>query len=276
MIGRLPDSIREAQSWDHTAADYEAFADPFTRQYAEQALALAGGVTAGEHMLDVATGTGAPTLLAARAGSHVLATDLSPSIVARLRRRFEAEGLTDAGCEARGMDGQALDLPDGSFAPASSMLGVMLVPDHRKGLAETARVLRPGSGAIIGVWADEVGAGPPPVLIEAYRAPFPEKDMPDFPPGLRRLKDPGAVAEDMQEVGLGEVAVHTISDVWTAPLANWVADNAGRLYRQFPLRAALTATEWECVREALRTPLAARHPSEVPITSGAHVGIGFR
>ncbi len=84
------------------------------------------------------------------------------------------------------------------------------------------------------------------------------------------------MAEDMQEVGLGEVAVHTISGVWTAPLANWAADNAGRLYRQFPLRAALTATEWECVREALRTPLAARHPSAVPITSGAHVGIGFR
>lgn len=268
--------VHQAQSWDETAADYEALAEPFTRQYAEQALALAGGVTPGESVLDVAAGTGALTLLAARAGARVLATDFSPGMVARLRGRLEAAGLAEVGCAARAMDGQALDLPDGSFDAAFSMFGVMLFPDHRKGLAEMARVLRPGGKAVIGVWAGEVGAGPSPVLVEAYRALFPEREMPDFPAGLRRLKDPAALAEDMREAGLREVTVRTISGVWTAPSADWVADNADRLYRQFPLRAALDAREWERLREALRERLAAEHPREVQVTSEAHVSIGFR
>ncbi len=70
--------------------------------------------------------------------------------------------------------------------------------------------------------------------------------------------------------------MRTITGVWTAPSANWVADNADRLYRQFPLRASLDAAEWERLREALRERLAAGHPGEVQVTSDAHVGVGFR
>jgi ubiquinone/menaquinone biosynthesis C-methylase UbiE len=135
--------IHQSDTWDATAVDYEALAEPFTRQYAERALAVAGGVRPGERVLDVAAGTGALTLAAARAGARVLATDFSPGMVARLSARLRAEGFDAAGCEAQVMDGQALELPDASFDAAFSVFGVMLFPDHRKGLAELARVLRP-------------------------------------------------------------------------------------------------------------------------------------
>jgi len=73
--------LHQTDTWDAVAADYEALAEPFTRRYAEETLALAGGVAPGERVLDVAAGIGALALAAARAGARVLATDFSPGIV---------------------------------------------------------------------------------------------------------------------------------------------------------------------------------------------------
>ncbi|WP_343039176.1 class I SAM-dependent methyltransferase [Propylenella binzhouense] len=269
--------IHDSDTWDATAADYEALAEPFTRQYAEKALELAGGVRPGERVLDVAAGTGALTLAAARAGARVLATDFSPGMVARLRQRLESEGMDRAGCEARVMDGQALELPDGGFDAAFSVFGVMLFPDHRKGLAELARVLRPGGRAAVAVWTRKEGAGPALVLVDAFRSAFPDRDAPSFPaPGMRRLMHADALVEDMREAGLREVTVTTVTGAWTAPSADWVADNADRLYRQFPLYAALGEGERRQVREAIRERLARTSAGEVRIESDAHVGVGHR
>lgn len=58
---RATSVVHRSETWDATA-DYEALAEPFTRQYAETALARAGGVRPGERVLDVAAGTGALTL----------------------------------------------------------------------------------------------------------------------------------------------------------------------------------------------------------------------
>jgi SAM-dependent methyltransferase len=190
--------VHRSETWDATAADYEMLAEPFTRQYAETALALAGGVRPGERVLDVAAGTGALTLAAARAGARVLATDFSPGMVARLSARLRAEGFDRSGCAARVMDGQALELPEASVDAAFSIFGVMLFPDHRKGLAELARVLRPGGRACVAVWTREEGAGPALVLVEAFRALFPDRELPPFPPGMVRLKHAAALVEDMR------------------------------------------------------------------------------
>ena len=276
MTDQPSSPVHDARTWDARAADYEALAEPFTRQYAEQALALAGGVAPGERVLDVAAGTGALALLAARAGARVLGTDFSPGMAARLGQRFAAEGLDRPGCEARVMDGQALALPDAAFDSAFSIFGVMLFPDHRRGMAEMARVLRPGGRAVVATWAGEVGAGPSPILVEAYRALFPERVMPDFPAGLRRLKDPEALAQDLREAGLDDVTVRTIDGAWTAPSADWVADNADRLFGAFPLWAALDGGDRERLRAAVRDRLAAEHAGEVRVVSHAHVGIGRR
>ena len=89
-------------------------------------------------MLDVAAGTGALTLAAARTGAHVLATDFSPGMVARIA----AANLPNV--EASVMDGQALDLADGCFDAVFSIFGVIMFPDWRKGLSEMGRVTRPG------------------------------------------------------------------------------------------------------------------------------------
>ncbi len=92
-------------------------------------------------MLDIACGAGALALVAARDGAQILATDFSPGMVAAVL----SHGLPNV--DALVMDGQALDLPDACFDAAFSIFGIMLFPDWRKGLAEMARVVRPGGSA---------------------------------------------------------------------------------------------------------------------------------
>src|SRR5512134_994675 len=105
--------------WDAAARHYEESAHPFTSRYAAVALAR---VDLGPHsrVLDVAAGTGALALMAARTGAQVLATDFSPAMIGCVA----AAGLPNV--EARVMDGQALDLPDAHFDAVFSIFGVIM------------------------------------------------------------------------------------------------------------------------------------------------------
>lgn len=262
--------------WDEAAADYEAFAEPFTRQFAEAALALSGGVAPGERVLDVAAGTGALTLAAARAGARVLATDFSPGMVARLSHRLAEAGLAGT-AEARVMDGQALSLDDASFDAAFSIFGVMLFPDWARGLTELARVVRPSGRGIVAVWTSEYGAGPAVPLAEAWRSVFPDRVRQPPAPGMVRLKDADAMRAEMERAGFRDVAVHRATGAWSAPSADWVADNADRLFRQMPAWASLDAGDRERLRRTFRDVLLAQGGTgELRLGSQALVAVGRR
>lgn len=92
---------------------------------------------AGERLLIVGAGTGLDLPLLP-AGLSVLATDLTPAMLARARPR------AGAGVELRVMDAQRLDLPDASFDAALLHLILAIVPDPVACLREAARVVRPG------------------------------------------------------------------------------------------------------------------------------------
>ena len=111
---------RTREQWDAIAAGYDAFVTPTHMWLGNEALGRAG-VGAGARFLDVAAGSGALSVPAARLGADVLATDLSPAMIERLRERARAEGLPNLEC--RVMDGHALELEDDTFdvrAPSSA------------------------------------------------------------------------------------------------------------------------------------------------------------
>lgn len=97
----------------------------------------------GMRFLDVAAGTGALSIPAARLGARVLATDISSGMLDRLVARARPEGLE---VETRVMDGHGLALDDDSFDVSGSQFGVMLLPDMPRGVSELVRVTRPGGG----------------------------------------------------------------------------------------------------------------------------------
>ena len=109
------------------------------------------GLREGMRFLDVAAGSGALAIPAARAGARVTAIDRSPVMLEHLRRRAHDEGLA---IDTRVMDGHALAFPDDTFDMAGSQFGVMLFPDMPRALAEMARVVRPGGRVLVHAYGD--------------------------------------------------------------------------------------------------------------------------
>ena len=75
----------------------------------------------------------------------VLATDLSPAIVALARDNAARAGFEHV--ETRVADGEDLGVPEASFDAALCRLGLMFFPNPLQGLREMHRALRPGGGA---------------------------------------------------------------------------------------------------------------------------------
>lgn len=86
--------------------------------------------------LEVGAGTGEMSRALVRAGHHVIATDISPNMVAEIKRKL---GIKVVMCDA-----EKLPFPDSSF---DTVLGAEMIYylDHpKKFLREAMRVLRPG------------------------------------------------------------------------------------------------------------------------------------
>jgi ubiquinone/menaquinone biosynthesis C-methylase UbiE len=98
------------------------------------------GPRPGERWLDLASGTGAVALRAARAGARVTGQDPAPELIETARLLAAKEGLSVAfGCRRR----REPWLPDAAFDVVSSAHGVVHAYDHRAVANELARVCRP-------------------------------------------------------------------------------------------------------------------------------------
>ena len=101
-----------SQVWDSAAAGWDAHT-PLLAAWLQAAtidLLDAAAITPGARVLDIAAGAGDQTLDIARrvgAGGQVLATDISPAILALARAKFQRAGL--GWVQTRVVDAQALD-----------------------------------------------------------------------------------------------------------------------------------------------------------------------
>ncbi len=106
------------------------------------------------HLLELGAGTGQDSAFFAGHGLQVVATDLSPQMVARCR---------DKGLDARVMDFLHLDFPAGSFDAVYALNCLLHVPnaDLPAVLEAIAAVLRPGGLFFLGVYGrDPAQEGP--------------------------------------------------------------------------------------------------------------------
>ena len=107
-----------------------------------RAVAQAVGVRPGEHLLDLAAGTGSSSLPFVSAGARVVAADFSLGMLQVGKRAHPTLEL---------LAGDALRLPfrDGAFDVVTISFGLRNVTDVDAALAEMARVTRPGGRLVV-------------------------------------------------------------------------------------------------------------------------------
>lgn len=203
--------LRETRAaWDEIAAGFDEHTTPLTIPFAEAVLQRVD-LRPGMRFLDVAAGSGALGLPAARLGAEVVATDVSPVMVERLEARARDEGLTTL--EARVMDGGALDLADDSFDVAGSQNGVSVFPEFERGLGELVRVTRPGGRVLLAAFGPPAEATFITTFVGALQATVPAFDgLPMDPPPLPfQVADPGTLRAHLADAGLADVGVDAVT-----------------------------------------------------------------
>ena len=120
-----------------------------TLQIVGEQLAEAMDLRAGHKVLDIAAGNGNVTLAAARRWCDVTSTDYVESLLARGRKRAEADGLR---VDFRIADAEHLPFEDGSFDAVVSTFGAMFSPDQDSTASEMLRVCRSGGKIGLANW----------------------------------------------------------------------------------------------------------------------------
>lgn len=263
-------------AWDRVAPGFDRTNTPSQMRIAGEGLARAG-LRAGMHLLDVAAGSGALSLPAARLGASVTAIDQSPVMLELLGARATSEGLS---VTRHVMDGHDLEFPDGRFDIAASQFGVMLFPDMPRALREMARVTKPGGKVLILAYGD-----PPRIeflhwFVEAIHAVRPEfTGLPMDPPPLElQLAVPGRLHAALAAVGLEDVRVETVTEVTEfatgTDLWEWIRWSNPIVDRVLaPL--ALSADEERAIPDVLERMVRGRGgPDPAALTNPVNVGVG--
>jgi SAM-dependent methyltransferase len=277
MDRQTSDDIRRA--WDRIAAGYDRTNTPTQMWLGNEGLRRAG-LRSGMRFLDVAAGSGALSIPAARAGAEVLAVDQSPRMLELLDLRARGEGLAIA---TKVMDGHALALADSSFDMAGSQFGVMLFPNMPTGIREMARVVKPGGRVLMTVYGDPHKIDFLGFLVRGIQSVRPDFTGPpmDPPPLPFQLQDPRKLGSELTAAGLTDVDVQTIAETTEfhtgQELWDWLI-HSNPIVETVLGSLSLTSGQRDLVQQALDRMVRERASGHgtAKLTNPINIGIGTK
>jgi ubiquinone/menaquinone biosynthesis C-methylase UbiE len=209
-IALTPDQMPE--KWGEIAATYGEAFEQLTSQFADEVLSKLSPKT-GDRVLDVAAGTGAFSLAAAKLGADVLATDFAEGMVEHIQGRIDNELMHNIKTQV--MDGQALTVDDASVDISVSIVGLIFFPDMAKGFAELKRVLKPGGRCAVVCWDSPEHFDMMKLLKQSIELAAPDFEMPTQTPVWARMTGEQQLAEKFQQAGFNKIEVSTIDGLLT-------------------------------------------------------------
>ena len=165
-------------------------------------------IRVGDRVLEVAAGTGDLSMIVARRvgpNGHVLATDISASMLNRAAQAAREAGLTNV--ETRVMNAENLELDASSFDAVMCRSALMLFPHPLKALTLMQRVVKPEGRVAVTVHSTPESNpyhGLPLAIVRRVgnmATPPPEQ------PGMFALAGPGVLEETFRKSGLHDVSV---------------------------------------------------------------------
>jgi ubiquinone/menaquinone biosynthesis C-methylase UbiE len=143
--------------WNAAAPGWKKYKKDMLRWLApvSDQLISSTGITSGQIVLDVATGTGQPALTIAKVvgpNGRVVGVDLSPEMLEVAKEEAANQDLTNVVVFQVVKDESLSMFDDNTFDSVVCRNGLMFMPDPVKALKAFLRVLKPGGKASVTVW----------------------------------------------------------------------------------------------------------------------------
>lgn len=210
------------QQWRETASFWTRHHDtirtmflPLTRALIEQAR-----IAPGQSVLDVAGGSGEPSLTIAQAvgpSGFVMCTDAIAEMVAVAEREALERGLKNM--QFRQCTADSLPFADESFDVAVSRLGVMFFPDPVAAVREMLRVIKPGGRVALAVWGKSELNPYSYVVTNVVSRYVPAAAVAPDAPDAFRFAEPGKLAGVLKDAGAIDVTERVVKFDMAAPLS---------------------------------------------------------
>jgi SAM-dependent methyltransferase len=226
---RYKDTTREqwqqaAEAWHRWGRTLEDWLGEATATMLDMTAVGPGG-----RVLDVAAGAGGQTLAAARRvgpEGSVLATDISALILEFAQLEARRAGLENITTKV--LDGEQLDVEQGSYDAVISRVGFIYFPDQQSALRGMHRALKPG-GRLAGIVYstpenNEFFSIPIGVVRRRAQLPAPAPGQ----PGPFSFGQPGVIEAALEDAGFVDVDVRRIA----APLRMASAAECVRFERE--------------------------------------------
>jgi len=212
-----PDQFKaqQRQMWDNVAKGWQAWWETFEKgaQKVSDKLVELAEIKPGDRVLDIATGIGEPAVTAARRvkpNGRVVATDISPQMIAIAKSRAESLGLESI-MEFKEIDAEKMDFPKSTFNAVLSRWGLMFLPNLPTALTTIRQLLIPIGRFAAAVWPAPTKVPmldlPMSTVRKQINAPAPSPGT----PGPFALADIEALKHSFAQAGFKDVHADTLN-----------------------------------------------------------------